>query len=88
MTLSTYSLLCDIDELFFPNEESYTDHEQPILIEKICKGNAARSTSEFVLGWAIDTIQKVLKLPLDQRDKLTFFLDSVTLDALRFSRRQ
>ena len=71
-------------EILYPNNDNDTVHEQQILIKKLCKGNAFWSTQKVILGWAINTVEKSLTLPLDRKGKITSLLDSVTLSALIF----
>ena len=56
-------LFHQIDRVFRPNEESDTNRKDPISRNKLGQEDGAWSTRNTVLGWDINTISHLLRLP-------------------------
>ena len=72
----TQNLFRAIDKIFCPKTEDNTAHKDPILLKKLCKGDAAWITQKVVLCWEIDTVKQVLTLPEDCKSNLISLIDT------------
>ena len=79
----TRHLFRAINELFRPNNKDDIAREEPISLKKLRKGDAAWSTKNVVLGWAIVIVKQVLTLPDDCKSKLLALLDTTPPSASR-----
>ena len=77
-----------IDEIFRPNNKDNIEREEPTILKKLRKGDAAWSTQKVVLGWAIDTVKQFLTLPADRKTNLLPLLNIISPSASRCSRRR
>ena len=66
-----------IDKIFRPNNKDNITREEPISLKKLRKGDAAWSTQDFVLLWAIDTVKQVLSLPAERNTNLLALIDTI-----------
>ena len=73
----TGHLFHTIDKIFRPNNKDDLAREEPISLKKLRKGDAAWSTQDFVLVWAIDTVNQVLSLPADRNTNLLALIDTI-----------
>ena len=53
------------------------------MLKKTYTGDTTWSTQKVVLGWAINTIQQVLKLPNDYKGKIIALLYTISTSARR-----
>ena len=84
----TRHLFRTIDEIFRPNNKDEIAREEPISLKKLRKGDAAWSTQNVVLGWAIDTMKQVLILPANRNTNLLALLDTIPPSTSRCSRQR
>ena len=63
-------LFHQIDRVFCPKEEAYTNRKDPISINNLGQEDGAWSTRKTVLGWDLDTISHLLRLPSRWQDKV------------------
>ena len=70
-------LFHQIERVFRPNEESDTDRKNPISQKKLGQENGAWSTQKIVLGWDIDTINHLLRLPPRRQENVAAALEAI-----------
>ena len=70
----TQHLFFAINDLFRSNNKDNIAREEPISLKKLRKGNSTLSTQKVVLGWAIDTVKKLLTLKVDCKTNLLALL--------------
>ena len=63
-------LFHQIDRVFCPNKEAETNIKYPTPLKKLGQGDGERSTRNTVLGWDLDTISHLLRLPSRWQDKV------------------
>ena len=63
--------------MFCPNEEADTNHKYPTHLKKLGQGDGACSTWKTVLGWDLDTISHLLRLPPRRQDKVAAALAAI-----------
>ena len=55
------------------------ERRDPISIKKLKKGDCLWSTIKVMLGWIIDTVNMIIKLPPHREDRLAEILTSIPL---------
>ena len=66
-----------INWVFHPNKEADTNRKTPISLNKLGQGYGARSTRKTFLGWDLDTIAHLLRLPPRQQEKAAAALAAI-----------
>ena len=75
-----------IDDVFRPMDfYDRLELRDPISIKKLKKGDCSWSTIKVMLGWIIDTINMVIKLPPHQEERLAEILTSIPCTQKRIS---
>ena len=72
------NLFSQIGKLFRPNEAIETDRKEPISLKKLEQGGGARFTQKTVLGWNLDTVPHLLRLPPNRKAKVQSALEAIT----------
>jgi hypothetical protein len=79
-------LLHSLDKVFCKLEDMDDPRRQePVLIKKMLKGDAAWETQKTVLGWMIDTVRMTVELPPHRIERLFELLDTVDPGQKRIS---
>ena len=76
MRQNIWHLFHQIDLVFRPNEEAVFDRKYPISQNKLGQGDGSRSTLKTVLGWDLDTISHLIRLPPRRQEKVAAALSS------------
>ena len=84
----TRHLFRTIDKLFRQKTKDDTAREEPILLKKLRKGDAAWGTQKVVLGWAIDTVKQVPTLLEEHKINLLALRITIPPSASRCSWRR
>ena len=77
-----------IDLLFRPKNPLDVAKEEPILLNKLEKGNMQLIVKKTVLVWAIDTSHQILTLPRTRRGELSDVLAATPNQAARTSKNK
>ena len=83
-----WHILHQIDRVFRPNLEAYTNSKEPIHLKKLGQGDGAWSTRKTVLKWDLDTIAHLLRLLPTRRDKVAAALTAIPWEARTTSLRK
>jgi hypothetical protein len=79
-------LLHSLDKVFCKLEDMDDPRRQePVLIKKMLKGDAAWETQKTALGWMIDTVRMTIELPPHRIERLFELLDTVDPGQKRIS---
>ena len=70
-------LFHQINRVFCPNEESETDRKYPISRKNLGQEDGAWSTRTTVLGWDINMIAHLLRLPPRRKEKVVTSLAAI-----------
>ena len=82
------TLFNNMDRVFHPNEATDTERKEPISLKKLGQGDGAWSTLKTVLGWNLDTVAHLLRLPPDRQAKVEAALKAIPRTAHTTSLRK
>ncbi|MHA7856369.1 RNA-dependent RNA polymerase family protein [Marinobacter shengliensis] len=67
-----------IDQVLAPlDSDAYPQHNEPISVKKLLRGNGNWTTAKVVLGWLLDTVEKTIRLPEHRVKRLVTILNSL-----------
>ena len=79
-------LMKAIDDVFRPMDfYRKLERRDPTSIKKLKKGDCSWSTIKVMLGWILDTVNMVIKLPPHQEERLAKILSSIPRTQKRIS---